>query len=115
MVLKGYDSTDGCDGKVDLLVFLEQEASFAVVLRTWHSFEITQFTIALHNKSVFEYSQLFFNYVMSLKMLFKYLKVAIFYTQKKSVKFLSVFILPLRYEQDLVFSLQCQTPALSRV
>ena len=27
MVLKGYDSTDGCDGKVDLLVFLEQEAS----------------------------------------------------------------------------------------
>ena len=28
MVLKGYDSTDGCDGKVDLLVFLEQEASF---------------------------------------------------------------------------------------
>ena len=28
MVLKGYDSTDGCDGKVDLLVFLEQEASY---------------------------------------------------------------------------------------
>ena len=53
-------------------------------------------------QSEFEVSQLIFDYVMALKMSVKHLKVTIFYTQK-SVKFISVFILPRECQLSLGF------------